>query len=332
MIENKIDPKVEYLSRTLSRTKRKDYENYVINAIYQRLGNLNIKPITQQYIKRESGKAFIDLYFPQINQGVEVQELFHKNQVNEDENREEAIKEADKLREHENNRLILNQLNKTSVKYGEYIQYNIDMSLHLEELEEEINKVVNNIKEAYIKAGSPIWEIKNPVKAAREKGFLDIKDDLVFEKVSDIKPLFGIPIQLNKNGKVHNATCTFKVKSYLEGGEEKDLVWCPHIQTDALSSEIGWENTISDDLSKIIQQKSGERVPKNKNEENYYRYVFAKLKNEFGVVVHRFIGVYKLTEITEDGREIMERVSTRLYLNDYPVLNENEIYLESNIK
>lgn len=329
MIENKIDPKIEYLSRTLSRTKRKDYENYVINAIYQRLGNLNIKPITQQYIKRTTGKAFIDLYFPQINQGVEVQELFHKNQETEDKNREDAIKEADKLREYENNRLILNQLNKTSVKYGEYIQYNIDMSLPLKELEEEINKVVTNIKEAYIKVGSPIWEIKNPVKAAREKGFLDVEDDLVFEKVSDIKPLFGLPIQLNRNGKVHNATCTFKVESYLECGDEKDLVWCPHIQTGALASEIGWENTISDDLSKIIQQKTGEKVlTKSKHAENYYRYVFAKLKNEFGVIVHRFIGVYKFIETTEDGREIMERVSTRLYLNDYPMLNENEIYLE----
>jgi hypothetical protein len=63
--------KREYLIKTLSRTKRKDYENYVIGAIWHRLNNLEIKPVSQQYVQRSDGKyALLDLYFPQMNVGI----------------------------------------------------------------------------------------------------------------------------------------------------------------------------------------------------------------------------------------------------------------------
>ena len=71
-----MDRKTQYIIKTLSRTKRKDYENYVINAIWNRVANKNLKPVTQQYVynNRENQHYFIDLYFPQINVGIEVDE------------------------------------------------------------------------------------------------------------------------------------------------------------------------------------------------------------------------------------------------------------------
>ena len=39
--------KREYLIKTLSRTKRKDYENYVIGAIWHRLNTLEIKQVSK---------------------------------------------------------------------------------------------------------------------------------------------------------------------------------------------------------------------------------------------------------------------------------------------
>ena len=41
------DAKRDYLIRTFSRTKRKDYENYVVNAVWNRLGMRDVKPVTQ---------------------------------------------------------------------------------------------------------------------------------------------------------------------------------------------------------------------------------------------------------------------------------------------
>lgn len=54
-----MSKKAEYLVNTLSRTNKKNYENYVINAIWNRLGNDNIQPVTQQYVYSEEKKKDI---------------------------------------------------------------------------------------------------------------------------------------------------------------------------------------------------------------------------------------------------------------------------------
>ena len=57
--EQKWD-KQEYLYRMFSHhTKDKEMENYVVNAIWARLDDLNVKPVTQQYVRRPNGYALI---------------------------------------------------------------------------------------------------------------------------------------------------------------------------------------------------------------------------------------------------------------------------------
>lgn len=41
-----LDLKRDYVIKPLSRAKRKDYENYVINAIWTRLDRLDLHPVT----------------------------------------------------------------------------------------------------------------------------------------------------------------------------------------------------------------------------------------------------------------------------------------------
>jgi len=77
--------KKEYLFKTLSRTNRKDKENYVVNRVYSRLNDLEIQPVTQQYVQRPNLKfALLDLYFPQFNLAVECDEEKHKHTLEED--------------------------------------------------------------------------------------------------------------------------------------------------------------------------------------------------------------------------------------------------------
>lgn len=77
MLENDRTWKQDYLYRMFSHhTKDKEKENYVVNAIWARLDDLNVKPVTQQYVRRPNGYALIDLYFPQINYGVECDEAY----------------------------------------------------------------------------------------------------------------------------------------------------------------------------------------------------------------------------------------------------------------
>ena len=69
-----MDAKLVYLAKTLSRTKRKDFENYVVNAIWNRINDPRLVPVTQQFIKDQDGNHYNDLYFPQLKIGVECDE------------------------------------------------------------------------------------------------------------------------------------------------------------------------------------------------------------------------------------------------------------------
>ncbi len=69
--------KLEYVIKTLSRTRRKDWENYVVNAVWNRLNDWGVKPVSQQYIRKNGKGYLIDLYFPQVNIGIECDEAHH---------------------------------------------------------------------------------------------------------------------------------------------------------------------------------------------------------------------------------------------------------------
>lgn len=95
MLENDRTWKQDYLYRMFSHhTKDKEKENYVVNAIWARLDDLNVKPVTQQYVRRPNGYALIDLYFPQINYGVECDEAYHKDNTLKDAAREIDLQTA----------------------------------------------------------------------------------------------------------------------------------------------------------------------------------------------------------------------------------------------
>lgn len=88
----------EYLVATLSqRTRGKKYENFVVNYIWNSLGDDTLKPVTQQYVNRrmerpglglvdihregvleeDAHHALIDLYFPALRLGAECDERHH---------------------------------------------------------------------------------------------------------------------------------------------------------------------------------------------------------------------------------------------------------------
>jgi very-short-patch-repair endonuclease len=69
--------KKEFIIRQLARTSNKKYEAYVVNRIVHLLDDISIKFITQQYVTRPEGRALTDLFFPQFNLHVEVDEGQH---------------------------------------------------------------------------------------------------------------------------------------------------------------------------------------------------------------------------------------------------------------
>ena len=81
---SKLD-KIDYITNQLKKTFGKKYENYCITRIYSLLNRNNIKIVTQQLFKRKGKKiALADLYLPQVNVQIEIDEGHHLEQASDD--------------------------------------------------------------------------------------------------------------------------------------------------------------------------------------------------------------------------------------------------------
>ena len=161
-----------YLVKTLSRTKRKDYENYVINAIWNRLDDHNVRPTSQWYVKNQQGWYLIDLYFPQINFGVECDEAHHKSSQSDDERRELTLIE------------VLSAANKLP-----YQAFHIDVTLSFNEIEQKINECVLRIKsivkERRQKGDFIEWSNIDLVDHFKDEQIIRVSDELLFPTITD---------------------------------------------------------------------------------------------------------------------------------------------------
>lgn len=288
--------KRDYLIKTLSRTKRKDYENYVIGAIWHRLNNLEIKPVTQQYVKRSDGKyALLDLYFPQINVGIECDEAYHEHNAEPDKIREANVEQA----------LSAMQTGKA------FTLIRINANTGIGELEKQINEAVEQIKSLYKEYGEPKWsEEKDPIEKVLDNGKLSLCDNLQFAKITNIAKCFG------RDYKAMQASTFFINKS--------TLIWCPKLAVEIdgklkAPSAAGWLNVLSEDWNTITTI-----VPEDKEHQEKYRnsqmdiLVFAQSKNKLGQTMYKFLGVYVFLESQDDNKKIVYKRKAEQYkLNSY---------------
>lgn len=274
--------KREYLIKTLSRTKRKDYENYVIGAIWHRLNNLEIKPVSQQYVQRSDGKyALLDLYFPQINVGIECDEAYHEQNVEPDKIREANVEQA----------LSALQTGK------DFTLIRINANTGIDEFEKQINEAVDRIKSMYEKYGCPKWsEEKDSVEQVLDSGVLSLYDNLQFAKIIDIAKCFG------RDYKAMQASTFFLNKS--------TVVWCPKLAIEMngelkAPSAAGWLNVLSEQWYTITTI-----VPEDKEQHEKYRQpdlkalVFAQSKNTLGQTSYRFLGVYAFDKSENNNKKV----------------------------
>ena len=300
------DLKRDYLIKTFSRTKRKDYENYVIGSIWHKLNNINIKPVTQQFVSRGNGHyALLDMYFPQINYAVEVDEAQHLNNKENDLQRELDVDE------------MLSAISNVNIEFGR-----VDITKSLGEINDCINNIVVTIKQKYTEAGSPIWIITDPVDYARSRKSITVEDNLEFDNLyKQIRRLFG-----KKEYQNSRVRCTFDVSR----GDTKAFVWCPKLAIKDsggmyTASDPNWENTISPDLNYIYEKFVGEKKspmndrygPTSKNSrKTYKRYAFAKERNCLGEKCYKFLGVFEF-ESLESNTATFKKVSDTIDLTPY---------------
>ena len=126
-----MDYKLEYMERLFAKIGKKKTESYVISRIWHQLDDDRVKFVVQQYIRRTQDKyALADLYLPQLNIFIEINEPFHKNNV-----------EVDKIRNEE----ILNVTNSKPIV--------IDCDNDIQEIHRQVADVVKLIKQRISELG-----------------------------------------------------------------------------------------------------------------------------------------------------------------------------------
>lgn len=254
--------KLDFISWQLERTRGKRFENYVITRIWHLLDDLEIKIITQQYVARPYGRALTDLYFPQLSLHLEVDEPHHLTQV-----------EHDRLREND----IINATGHQIIR--------IDTSKGIDKLHEDIEQAVLLIRKMKQQKSNFIkWdlEMEQSSKTYIERGYIDLSDDVAFDKIVSAVNCFG-----------HNYA-GWQRGGASHGIEENTIIWFPKLFPNG-----DWENHISDDETTIYEknvdnEKAKAHILKTIDDGIHNRIVFAKVKDSFGKTKYRFKGKYVL--------------------------------------
>ncbi len=89
-----MDWKYSYLVDQIHRAAYKRHESFVIGALIHDSNLTDLKPCTQFYVNRkDGGYALLDLFYPQVNLAVEIDEPHHENNKSKDCLRQKVVEE-----------------------------------------------------------------------------------------------------------------------------------------------------------------------------------------------------------------------------------------------
>jgi len=276
--------KREYIIRQIAKTNKKNYENYVVTRIYHRLNRNDLKFMTQQYVNRPDGHALTDMYFPQLQLHIEIDEPFHKKQKKLDINRESDIIQATN---HEIHRIKITE----------------DLTKIDNQVESLVERIKKNIE---IKERNDEWEPWDLEKEFnplyfQEKGYLDVNENPSFRRIVDACNCLG---QNYKS--VQQAW--FKSKIY-----PNHNLWFPKFY-----ENDEWDNKISSD-GKTITEKCKD---KDKYESwfnsvitnNVKRITFPRSIDNLGFRLYKFAGIFEtcIDDSTFENGIIHKLIQTRI--------------------
>ncbi len=284
---NPIDAELEWQALRLRKIVHKKFELWAITRIVHGLDDPEIEWVTQQAVPaREEGKrALVDLYFPQFRVAVEIDELQHVDQV-----------EQDRLRE----RHVIDTAN---VEFWRWKMQDIHT---LDDARHRIDELVDDIRErkrAQIERGTfepfRFGRASDPAEWIA-RGGVGIRDDARFRRHIDVARLFGKDLVMHRSGML-------RVSPTVQ-------VWFPKLY---LNKE--WHNAQLDDGQRIVQRLATDVIEGIDPEPlplgtgtGETRLVFAHYRDEFGRIYYRFVGAFEHTGQdghSADFRRIGERVA-----------------------
>lgn len=260
------------MERLFAKISKKKTESYVISRIWHQLDDDRVKFVVQQYIRRTQDKyALADLYLPQLNIFIEINEPYHK-----DENR--VLREIDRIRNEE----ILNITNSKPII--------IDCDNNIQEIHYQITDVISLIKQRIQEMGDNFqpWDDVSTlsVEYHRNKGYLKVDDNECLRTTDDVAEIFGTKPKHRGFLRASGATVPNK---------KNEIIWWPNMEHRL------WSNELSEDGMFIYE------YPKAENKRTAHlkqwlsapeetRITFLRYKDDLGFCFYRFVGVFKLNK------------------------------------
>lgn len=309
---SKLD-KIDYITNQLKKTFGKKYENYCITRIYSLLNRNDIKIVTQQLFKRKGKKiALADLYLPQVNVWIEIDEGHHLEQASDDFERTNEVIEENKVSSEAKKKYdaLEEVINVELEEPFRIIVYNKS----LEEINNQIDHIVNEINNRIEKLGTnfiPWDKVNSSPEEYIKKGKITVQDNAKFRTIDDIGKLFNFD-KVPFNQKLHG--CIY-IKEHL-------YFWCPTVKIngDECNDNL-WENEISDDGLFIFenQKERKEGYLNSVIEEQPIRYIFTKYRDETGNMIYKFKGVFELDleQSKINNIRVWKRVASEIDLKEF---------------
>ena len=304
--EYNVNEKIDHIAYMFNvRTRRKAYENFIVNAIYTKVGNPELMPVTQQYVNNPNDPRryyLLDLYFPQINYGVEVDEHHHKGQKEADEKRAEDIISAISCKE---GRIPIYDENDKPRSY-ELICKDIDKQVEI--IKKMIDSLPNGLK----------WKTnEQEIDEVRARGYFDVKDDVSFKNITTIYNLCGG----RRTGPKKHENVVALQKCYYRL-TDKYWLWVPTLAIQFKDGSItkgrnGYLNFMSEDGTRITEQTKN--AWENPDKDTVCkRVVFMRMKDRFGRNCIKFIGVFEPVKDSEDKHHIRyyDRCDTEISIDE----------------
>lgn len=305
--------KIEYITNQLKKTFGKKYENYCVTRIYSLINRNDVKIVTQQLFKRKGKNiALADLYFPQINLWVEIDEGHHENQVQSDKDRTKEVIEMNK---------IPNEVKKKYEALEEVINPELEepyrivvYNKSLDEINKQIDVIVEEVNNRIVRLGEdfiPWINVNSNPDEFISKGVIKVSDNAKFKTIDIIGKLFNIE-KVPFNQKLHGY---ININSNI-------YYWCPTLKIvgDECDNNA-WENEISEDGNTIFEnqkEKSSHYISDVLNEKPI-RYIFTKYKDETGSMIYKFKGVFDLDEeeTIKTNKRTWKKISDEINLKQY---------------
>lgn len=288
-----MDFKLEYMERLFAKISKKKTESYVISRIWHQLDDDRVKFVIQQYIRRTQDKyALADLYLPQLNIFIEINEPYHKDKNG-------VLREIDKIRNEE----ILNITHSKPIV--------IDCDCDITEIHRQITDVVNLIRQRITDLGDSFtpWDEANTltVEYHRNKGYLKVEDNECLRTTEDVAAVFGTKPKHRGFLRASGAAVP---------NRKNEIVWWPNTEHRL------WCNQLSEDGMYIYEypkaeDKRAEHLAHWLSATEETRVTFLRYKDDLGFCFYRFVGVFRLDKekSIQENKCVWERITDTYQLN-----------------